>query len=277
MFPYSGLPRWLSHISGAVLLLATGACATANTTQSGFLSDYSRLEPRTDTVRAKVAQYRDDDLLATIEEVRIEPAVLGPGVGTQFSDEERAALVTELDRQICYVVSRRFLVVDADNGRNGVVRVAATRVDQTNAPGSAAAAVANFFIPGPIGVRVPGSTGGLAAEAELLAPDGRQAAAIIWAREAQVVGTDTPSLSRVGDAHKLAAPFSNNVDDALQIDARPQRPHPDPDPCERFGPRNRPEGFVTRVVTGLYLPELSGGPVQPQEGTQTTPARPDSD
>lgn len=268
MFPSPCLPRWTLPLLATGMAASLAACSTANTTQSGFLSDYSRLEARTDTVRSKVAQFRDDDLLATFEEVRIEPVVLGPGVAADFTDVERASLVSELDRQICYVVSRRFIVVDADNGRNGVVRAAATRVVPTDGVGSTASAVANFFIPGPIGIRIPGSTGGLAAEAEILAPNGKQAAAIVWARDAQWVGTDTPSLSRVGDAHQLATPFGREVAQALRTEGRPANARQDPDPCERYGSRFRPEGFVSKVVTGLYTPSLSGATAQDTDDDQ---------
>jgi hypothetical protein len=79
------------------------------------------------------------------------------------------------------------------------------------------AAVANAFIPGPGTVRVPGTTGGLAAEAELLDARGGQAAAIAWARNANVLGTDSPSLSRVGDALQMAEPFADAVGDTFAL------------------------------------------------------------
>ena len=98
------------------------------------------------------------------------------------------------------------------------------------------------------------------AAAELLAPDGRQAAAIVWRRDAMVVGTDKPSLSRIGDAHQLAEPLGDMVGDALAPSDRALRPRPDLDPCRRFGPRVRVEGILTGIATGLYEPALSGGP-----------------
>jgi hypothetical protein len=133
------------------------------------------------------------------------------------------------------------------------------RIDATAPAGSAVAAVANAFIPGPGTVRVPGTTGGLAAEAELLDPRGRQAAAIAWARNANVLGTDSPSLSRVGDALQMAEPFADAVGDTFAPTDRPVRAIADPDPCGRYGPRNQPGGFVTRLVTGLYVPEVNTG------------------
>lgn len=243
----------------------TAACATAQAPDAGFLSAYDGLTERDDTIRAAVRQRRDDSLARAIDAVRIEPAVAIGGAGDALTPGERQAVLTEMERQVCYEVSERFTVVDDDRPDAGRVRLAVTRVTPTNPAGSAAAAAANFFIPGPVGVRAPGSTGGLAAEAELLAPDGRQAAAIVWARNATVVGTDNPSLSRIGDAHQLAEVFGDMVGDAFAPEDRAVRPIPSPDPCARYGPRVRPAGIVTQAVTGLYQPELSGGQAPPPE------------
>ncbi len=244
-------------------LTLAAACATAPVPDSGFLTAYDGLTARKDTVRAAVRQRRDDSLARAIEAVRIEPAAATAGAGEGLTPEETALVLAELDRQVCYEISERFTVIDDARPDAARLRVAATRIHPTGQAGSALSAAANAFIPGPIGVRAPGTTGGLAAEAELLTADGRQAAAIVWARNATVVGTDDPSLSRVGDAHQLAEDFGDMVGDAFAPEDRKVRPIADPDPCARFGPRNRPEGFVTRAVTGLYAPELSGGPKAP--------------
>lgn len=265
------LPALSAAVAGAVLL---GACASADVTQSGFLSDYSRLEPRTDTVRSKVAQYRDEALLAQINRIWIEPTVLAGDIGEGFSEEEKAIIVREIDRRICFALSDRFAIADEATPDAGRLRTAASRLVPTNAVGSSASAVANFFIPGPLGVRVPGSTGGLAAEAELIAPDGRQAAAVVWARDAQVVGTESPSLSRIGDAHQLTGAFANIVAEALETEGREKVDNSNDDPCARFGPRIRPEGFVTRVVTGLYTPSLSGAHPEDRDEAETPSSRP---
>ncbi|MDI6624506.1 MAG: DUF3313 domain-containing protein, partial [Brevundimonas sp.] len=111
----------------------------------------------------------------------------------------------------------------------------------------------------------PGSTGMLAAEAELLAVDGAQAASLAWARSANVVGMDNPSLSRVGDALQFAEVFGDQVGDSFAPEDRPVRAIAEPDPCERFGPRDQPGGFITRLVTGLYVPETQGVRPQPAQ------------
>lgn len=276
MFPLVCLlDRLKAHSAKAALFslpLALGACATAETTQSGFLSDYSRLEARTDVVRAKVGQFRDDALIDSIRTVWIEPTVLAGDIAQGFSEEEKDIITREIDRRLCFALSSKFSIAQQATPDAGRLRSAASRIGQTNAVGSSASAVANFFIPGPIGVRVPGSTGGLAAEAELLAPDGRQAAAIVWARDAQVVGTETPSLSKIGDAHQLTGAFAGMVAEAVApANAEPVRN--DTDPCAQFGPRVRPEGFITRFVTGLYTPSLSGATPDNDNDAEPKPDR----
>lgn len=226
--------------------------------RSGFLTSYEGLVEREDTVRASVLERRDEALAAAIDRLWIAPAEVFGVADPVVSDADRRAVLAEVDRQICYELSERFDVVEAPDPAVASVRVGVTRIHPTHQAGSAAAAVANFFIPGPINVRAPGGTGGLGAEVELLTADGRQAAAIVWRRDAMVVGTDKPSLSRIGDAHQPAEPLGDMVGDAFAPADRKVRPIPSPDPCQRFGPRNRPEGFVAGLATGLYVPELSG-------------------
>lgn len=282
MFP-SRIRSSLLALTATGSLIGLSACATAETTRTGFLSDYSKLQERTDTVRAKVAQYRDDSLLNTVRAIWIEPTVLAGNIAEGFSEEEKDIIVREIDRRICFALSSRFQIVDRQAPEAARLRSAASRIGATDAVGSSAAAVAGIFIPGPIKLRAPGSTGGLAAEAELLMPDGRQAAAVVWARDAQVVGTESPSLSRIGDAHQLTGAFARIVAEAV-TPQEPQTIENQSDPCARFGPRVRPEGFVSRFVTGLYTPSLSGatgdgsdddapatGTTSPQTSSQTTP------
>jgi len=243
------------------LLAACGlaACQTAPTADSGFLSDYARLQPVEGTVRASIRQYRDETAAAAIERVWLEPSVLtGAAAAADLTTEERAFVLREVDRQVCYEISERFTLTASPEGA-ARVRPAVVRIERTGSAGSAVAAVANAFIPGPGTVRVPGTTGGLAAEAELLDARGDQAAAIAWARNANVVGTDSPSLSAVGDALQMAEPFADAVGDAFAPADRAVRPIPEPDPCGRYGPRTQPGGFLTRLVTGLYVPEVNTG------------------
>jgi len=249
------------------LLLAgsvVGACQTAPAANSGFLSQYDGLSAREGSLRASIRERRDDAAMSFVERVYLEPAVLVGAAGSDLTQQERQAVLREVDRQVCYEVSERFTLSPDANGvarlRTGVVGI-----NSTGQAGSGAAAVANILIPGPGTLRVPGTTGGLAAESELLTEGGRQVAALAWARNANVVGVDSPSLSRVGDALQMAEPFGDAVGDAVAPPDRAVRPIADPDPCAAYGPRTQAAGFLTRLVTGVYVPEVNTGsrPAQP--------------
>ena len=239
------------------------ACQTAPSANAGFLSGYDGLVQREDTLRAAIRQKREEAAAQAIELVFIEPAVLQPGAARGLTERELSLVLGEVDRQICYEVSERFTLAETARPDAARLRSAVVAVRPTGAAASALSAAANFFIPGPIGVRAPGTTGGLAVEAELLAPDGRQVAALTWGRNANVVGTDNPSLSRVGDALQFAEPLGDAVADAFAPAGRAARAIPNPDPCARFGPRSQPGGFLARMATGLYVPQLSGARAQP--------------
>lgn len=242
--------------------LALAACQTAPAANAGFLQSYDGLQTKEGTLRVSVRDRRDDAAAQGVERVFIEPSVLTAGAADGIAPADVAMVLGEVDRQVCYEISERFTVLPTPAPDAARVRTAVTRIAPTGSVGSGASAVANFFIPGPIGVRPPGTTGMLAAEAELVIEDGTQVAALAWARSANVVGMDTPSLSRVGDALQFAELFGDQVGDSFAPEDRKVREIATPDPCERFGPRNQPGGFITRAVTGLYVPQTQG--VRPQ-------------
>lgn len=256
------------HRSCLVLLvgLAAAGCQTAPVADAGFLSGYDGLVTREDTIRASIRQRRDETAAAGVDRLYLEPAVMVGDAGAALTPVERAQLLREVDRQICYEVSERFDLADTAAGvarlRTGVVDVR-----PTGAAGSGMAAVANMLIPGPGTLRVPGTTGGLAVESELVGPDGTQIAALAWARNANTVGSDAPSLSRIGDALQFAEPLGDEVGDTISPPDRAVRDIPKPDPCVRFGPRTQPVGFVTRMATGLYVPQVNTGSAAEPEPT----------
>jgi hypothetical protein len=251
------------HPIAVLGLLGLAACQTAPRAEADFLTRYEGLTQRDGTIRASVRERRDDAAATAIERVWIEPAALVGEAGQALTGAEREAVRREVERQACYEVSERFTVVPTRETAAGRLRLGVTHIAPTGRVGGAAAAAANYFIPGPLGVRVPGTTGGLAAEAELLGPSGDQVAALAWARNATVVGTDDPSLSRVGDAHQLAEPFADALGDAIAPTSRRRRPPGRPDPCAAYGPRFSPAGFAAGMATGLYVPELTGA--RPQD------------
>jgi len=240
----------------APVVLALAACTTPPK-PSGFLTSYEGLKPRPNTMRAKISERRDDAALAAVKTVRIEPSqVYSSAQADWLKEEERAMLLRELDAQLCFELSERYAIAK-DSQADARVRAAITQLSGTGRVASAASAAASFFIPGPIGVRAPAGLGAIAVEAEMLSPDGRQLAAIAWARAATAVGTDDPSLSRIGDALQFIEPFADDVSSAASATENKAKKPPDPDPCAEYGPRFRAAGWATGKVTGLYVPEVN--------------------
>ncbi len=250
----------LPRLAAPLILLSLAACA-GPPVQGQFLTSYEGLVPRTDLVRAGALDRTDPVALTKVQRVRIEPTVFSPraGAAAWMTPTEQTAVLREVDAQLCFELSERFEIVSppAPAGAHRV-RAAVTEVIPTGRVGSAASAAAAFFIPGPIGIRVPGALGGLGAEAELLDPAGQQVAAVVWRRTATAIGADNPSLSRIGDALQFVEPFADAAAAAMTPEGHTARTiTSETDPCREFGARFRPEGFGARLITGLYVPEAS--------------------
>lgn len=253
-------------LAALTLIAPLAACASAPAPNSGFLSRYDQMPARTDTVRASIRERQDGAALAQVRRVSIAPAIYAPGANADWmTDAERKALLREVDAQLCFELTKRYDLAPIDAGDAHKVRAAVTGVEPTGRFASAASAAASFFIPGPLGVRAPGTTGALAMEAEMLAPGGGQVAAISWRRTAKPVGTDNPSLSRIGDALQFAEPFADAAARTMTPKDHKARRIADPDPCAQFGPRIRPEGFLAKFATGLYVPDLSGAKTEKKD------------
>jgi len=246
-------------LAAAAALLA--ACQTSPQPTGRFLSNYQGFEERS-SLRASVRERRDEALLRQVERIHIEPAVLAPGAAPDISEGDKALVLGEVDRQLCYALSGVYILMPEPGVGVARVRPAVTKVTPTNPVGSGVSAVANVLIPGPLGVRAPGTTGMLAAETELVI-NGRQASGLIWARQANVVGVDSPSTSRVGDALQFAGEFAGAAARAFAPrEANRQRPD-NAGACAKYGPPANAAGLVTQFVTGVYVPGLEG--VKPQE------------
>ncbi len=214
-------------------------------------------------VLAGILERREAAALASVRRIALEPSVFRAQDPT-FAEPARRILTREIDAQLCFELSKWYEIVETQP--DATVRAAITHVRPTGRAASFASAAASFFIPGPIGVRAPGTTGALGAEAELVAADGRQLAAITWNRSAKVVGIDDPSLSRIGDALQLAEPFGDAAARALKPSDTKRRRIEKPDPCAAYGPRFRPAGFLAGILTNLYIPEMNSArpaPVAP--------------
>lgn len=245
----------------AGLTLTLAACATAAPDRSGFLSGYEGLQAREKSGRARIRQFRDPAALDAVRRVALTPAVLSEGADSRspLTPEERHAVLREVDAQLCFELSERFEIVAADQA-DADVRAAVTWFEPTGRVASAASAASGFFIPGPIGLRAPGTLGGLGVEAEMrAASDKRQIAAIAWARRAMAVGTDNPSLSRVGDALQFAEPFADTAAAVMTPKGLKSRKiDSETDPCKAYGDRLQPGAMIARSVTNLYIPDSRG-------------------
>lgn len=247
----------MKHALLFLLPVALAACATPGR-YSGELSSYDGLEAKDGTVRTSVVRRADKDRLAQVSKVAIRPARLAHGKATAWlTPDERKTLLREVDAQLCFELTERFDLAPPGTRADADVRVVVTRVAPTGRAASALSAASGFFIPGPLGVRVPGTTGGLGAEAEMVTRDGKQAAALVWNRNATPIGTDDPSLSRIGDALQFAEPFGDTVGAVMTPKDHKSRKVGDPDPCAEYGPRFRPEGWLASAATGLYIPGAS--------------------
>lgn len=244
---------------GCFLLSGLSACATAPKPDAGYLSRYDNLGARGDGLRASVRQWADQDALRSVSSVRILPTVLleGADASAPLTPAERRGLLREIDAQLCFELSERFAIAGPEAAVDAEVRSAVTWFLPTGRTASAASAAAAFVIPGPVDLRAPGTLGALGVEAEMTTPDGRQVAAIAWARQANAIGTDAPSLIRTGDALQFAEPFADDAARVMTPTPAPDalRFEPGQDPCRAYGPRVRAGSFVTKVITNLYVPQ----------------------
>ena len=125
----------MRHLTVTLALAGlTAACATAPQPDSGFLSGYDGLVTRDDTLRVSIRSRSDSAALAGVTAVYIEPSALFPPgeVGQELSAEERAAVLAEVDRQLCYELSERYDILAEPRPDMPRVRAAVTRIDATD-------------------------------------------------------------------------------------------------------------------------------------------------
>jgi hypothetical protein len=266
-------PSFRLGFMAACLLLGPSACATAPKPDAGFLSRYDQLGGRGDGLRASVRQWADAEAVGKVSTVRLKPTVLLDGADARktLTPAERRGLLREIDAQLCFELSERFAIATPGAPADAEVRSAVTWFVPTGRGASAVSAAAAFFVPGPLDLRAPGTLGALGVESEMTAPDGRQIAAVAWARQANAIGTDAPSLAKAGDALQFAEPFA---DDAARVmtptPAREARKFSgDEDPCRAFGPRIRAGSFAAKVITNLYVPQSTGEAAEPSASDTT--------
>jgi hypothetical protein len=257
-------PSLRTHAPPALLLclFALPACATKPPTQTGFLSNQAGMETVSGTVRAQIERQRDLNALRTVQKLALFPAKLQQGgdIPDTIAPESRTLVLGELDRQLCFQLSRRFELVGPEDPEAARVQAVITRLQETNGTASAASAAVSWFLPGG-SIRLPVGRGGLSIEARLDLADGRQAAAMAWSRGAGVV-MDEGSLSEVGDAHRYTANFADDFSDFLVEPGTPKRALPAQDPCQKHGPRLDLGRLAAGQLIGLHMPPPSNPDTQ---------------
>ena len=82
-------------------------------------------------------------LASTITRLWVAPTEVFGVTDPVLSDDDRRAVLSEVDRQVCYELSERFEIAEQPEPQAGTVRVGVTYIRPTHQAGSAAAAVAN--------------------------------------------------------------------------------------------------------------------------------------
>jgi len=257
-------PSLRAHATYGLLLcsLLLAACATKPPTQTGFLSNQAGMETVSGTVRAQIERQRDLGALQMVQKLALLPAKLQEGgdIPDTITPESRSLVLGELDRQLCFKLSRRFELVGPEDPATARVQAVITRLQETNATASAASAAVSKLLPGG-SVRLPVGRGGLSIEARLDTSDGRQAAAMAWSRGAGVV-MDNGSLSQVGDAHRFTSNFAEDFTEFLVEPGTAKRDIPAQDPCQKYGERLDLGRMAAGRVIGLHVPRPSNPEAQ---------------
>jgi hypothetical protein len=252
--------------TASVLVLSSLVIACQTTTRSSPDPDVRApslamaAEARADNA-SDPKRLREDAVKAPAR-IYIEPSVLRLDATTSVSPSDQARVRWEIDRQLCFKMSRKFDIALAPEPGAGRLRTMILGIEPTSPAGSAATAAASVFIPLPVRYRGGKISGGLTVDSELLAADGQAVAAMAWTRSVKGFSLLEPSLSPVGDALQLAGRFAKAAAESLTPQPGPKRPVGQLDPCARFGPRQTPGravgGALLSLGAGLYAPSVSG-------------------
>ncbi len=233
------------------------ACASAPPPSGVNLTSYAGLE----RIKARGAQASarvDSAPLLTARTVRLEPVKFSGEAQSNATPAQRSLIANAMERALCKDLSSRFEILSAPEKADLTVRTEVTRIKPTNAGVAALSLAVSMVVPAP---RLPVGLGGFAAEAEALGPDGKQAAAIVWSRDADVFSGRR--ASPIGDAYDLSTKFAHDLSKLLVAErdlAAPKRSHsrtPASSACAVYG---KGAGF-SGVVAGLL-----GAPPQWTDG-----------
>jgi hypothetical protein len=193
---------------GALLTCLTG-CASAPLSTAGSLASYDGLVPADGLVTHSKMKV-DKTAVFAAKSVSIAPTSFsGASLRAQLNEKQRHVIANAVDRSICIGLSDRYYVVPLGQPADLSVHATITDVTVTNTVAAGAAKVVSMAGGAAAGApipRIPIGMGSLSVEAEAKDFGGRQKAAFIWARGADMI-TSSPRVSEAGDAYDLAGEF----------------------------------------------------------------------
>ncbi|MEO6065434.1 MAG: DUF3313 family protein, partial [Lysobacterales bacterium] len=158
-----------------------------------------------DERHARIARSVDDRALKGPLRISLPHAELASGLEqTGISPRQAQLVANHAARSLCTAVSSYVSVEEPSTPEALHPRITVTGIKASSAVVSGASSVLGIFSPVPL--RIPAGLGALSIDAELVDSDGRQVAAMHWARGANSV-TNSARLSSIGDAWQLAAKF----------------------------------------------------------------------
>ena len=185
------------------LIVFIGCSKQKQLKQTGFLSDYSRLQSEDESLR-----YLDMKKLAQYKQFIVEPVVIhlhGMKQGARPDPETRRELANYMNNAIVKAIQDKYMIVSQPGPGVAKVRVAITDIEQSN----------------PVLNAIPQLTsaglGSVSMEAELLdSQTGKQIAALIEAQKGRRLSFS--GLKKWGDAKAVmdgwAERFSKRLDEA---------------------------------------------------------------
>jgi hypothetical protein len=198
-----------------LLPLLLTSCSTEPLTETGALSSYANLKA-SNGIFTRTRQRVDKDIVLAAHSVRLELTHISPVAEHSGLTPAQVALVTNaLDRALCSGLSRRFLLVAANQPADLTVQAVITHIgltDLTSAGlseglsigGTAVSATTGVPVPTP---RLPFGLGALSVEAEAVGAAHQSVAAMTWSRGADMLTTKT-RLAQEADAYALAKEFA---------------------------------------------------------------------
>jgi hypothetical protein len=200
-----------------LLLSVVAGCASVPLEQANSLTSYEGMTPVDGRLR-KAKYMAIPEGLNSVKTVYIEPTMVSAvAARSTRKSSDRALVANAINRALCVGVSDRFQVVDRKEDADLVVHATVTRIVPTNAAAAglstATSLGASFVSPVPV-PRLPLGLGGLSVEAEATSKDGKQLAAMLWAKGANSL-TTSARVSQVGDAYSLATNFGNDFSKML--------------------------------------------------------------